>query len=165
MPWANIFFKLAFIRSTKELPSGCKTVENLGLQPNNSMNLSFSWEVKYVALSEVMTLGMPTKEKTCNKHSHTAFALTDLSGKANGKSCVWVNQAQTKVILNFIQQGSYYIHVQMWKWYLITWYNTNRYPVFDHSSCFFWQAKHVSTYSRIVLDIPGQKKFKNATFL
>ena len=43
------------------------------------MNLSFSSEVKYVALSEVMTLGMPTKEKTCNKHSHTAFALTDLS--------------------------------------------------------------------------------------
>ena len=32
-----------------------------------------------------MTLGMPTREKkTCNKHSHTAFALTDLSGKANG---------------------------------------------------------------------------------
>jgi len=42
-----------------------------------------------------MTLGMPTEEKTCNKNSHTAFALTDLSGKANGnRVCELVKHKQ-----------------------------------------------------------------------
>jgi len=29
-------------------------------------------------------LGMPTSEKTCIRHSHNAFAVTDFNGKAKG---------------------------------------------------------------------------------
>jgi len=42
---------------------------------------------------------MPTSEKTYNKHSHTAFAITDLNGKANRKG-VSVNHKQN---LNYTQ--------------------------------------------------------------
>jgi len=49
------------------------------------MNSYVKVAVKQVPWSDVMTLHIPTNEKGCKKHPHTALAVTDRSGKAKGK--------------------------------------------------------------------------------
>jgi len=82
--WWSILLTVWLSLSTNEFSSGCRAVENLGLHPNNLINSWVSCDVKHVPWSEVITLLTPNNAKICKRQSHTAFAVTDRNGNANG---------------------------------------------------------------------------------